>query len=132
MHKPLILIDGECVLCNRFARFVIRHDKAAIFQFAALGSAHAQERLEHFSLPPPPAGTFVLIDNGKAYVRSEAACRVLMSLPPPLRYAATLRLVPLPLRDAVYSLIARLRYAVFGRTTSCGLLSPEEKSRFLA
>lgn len=127
----LVLIDGECLLCNRLARFVIRRDPAGTIRFAALGSRAANRELGSRGLPAPPAGTFVLVTGGKAFYRSEAALRLLQRLPPPWRSAGVLLCIPRPLRDPVYSVVARLRYRVFGRIESCGILSAEEKCRFL-
>lgn len=130
--KPLILIDAECALCNAFAKFVIRQDPAGQFQFAGLSSSAAGEALSQSRLPPPPAGTFVLVEDGKAYFRSEAALRVMELLGRPWSFLAAFRVIPRPLRDAVYSLVARLRHRIPVRTDSCSLMSRDERSRFLS
>ncbi len=129
--KFLVLIDGRCVLCNRLATFVIRHDPAGQFQFAALSTTAADAALARQGLPPPPTGTFVLVEDSRAYFRSEAALRLMERLGRPWSLLVVFRLIPLPLRDAIYSLVARLRYRVFGQIESCSLLSPKEKARFL-
>jgi len=130
-EKPLVLIDSQCVLCNRVAQFVIRHDPSGQFQFAALSSAAAEAGLSQRGLPPPPPGTFVLVEGGHAYFRSEAALRLVARLGRPWKFLTVLRWIPRPLRDAIYSGVARIRYRIFGRIEACALLSPEEKSRFL-
>jgi predicted DCC family thiol-disulfide oxidoreductase YuxK len=43
----------------------------------------------------------------------------------------TLRLVPPPLRDVGYSLVARYRYRIFGKKETCRLPTPAERGRFL-
>jgi predicted DCC family thiol-disulfide oxidoreductase YuxK len=128
---PIVLIDGECVLCNRLARFVIRRDPHAKIRFAALGSPAAARVLAGWNLPTPPPGTFVLVAGGHAFLRSEAAIRLFSELPFPWHYAGICRVVPLALRDAVYSLVAAVRYRVMGRVPSCGLLDAAERERFL-
>jgi predicted DCC family thiol-disulfide oxidoreductase YuxK len=40
-------------------------------------------------------------------------------------------LLPVPLRDAVYDIVARNRYQWFGKATMCRVPSQEEKPRFL-
>jgi len=131
--KPvaLVLIDGECVMCHRVARFVIRHDRAGGIRFAALGSTAAARALEKDALPPPPAGTFVLILDGRAYYRSEAAARLCGLLPLPWRLGRYLLVVPRPLRDAAYAIVASVRYRLFGKTSACAMLRPNERERFL-
>jgi predicted DCC family thiol-disulfide oxidoreductase YuxK len=39
--------------------------------------------------------------------------------------------VPRPLRDTVYNLIARHRYAWFGKRDACMVPTPELRTRFL-
>ncbi len=130
--KALVLIDGTCVLCNRVAKFVIRHDPAGRFRFATLDSARASAELTLRGLPPPPLGTFVLVMEGQAYFRSEAALRLLGMLPFPWSWAYALRIIPAAVRDPAYALVSRLRYQVFGRVATCALLTPDERQRFLA
>lgn len=127
----LVLIDGTCALCGRFARFVIRRDPGGRIRFAALASAAAGSELARRGLPAPPAGTVVLIEGGRAFFRSEAALRILAMLPFPWSLARTLRAIPAALRDPAYSLVARLRHRVFGSTHDCALLTADEHRRFL-
>jgi len=42
-----------------------------------------------------------------------------------------LLVVPRPLRDNFYEIVAKNRYRWFGRKESCMLPSPEERKRFL-
>jgi predicted DCC family thiol-disulfide oxidoreductase YuxK len=47
------------------------------------------------------------------------------------RVLKALRLLPRPLRDWVYDIVARNRYRWFGKVEACALLTPEQKSRLL-
>ena len=126
-----MLIDGECVLCNRTVQFVIRRDPVGRISFAALQSKRALRELSSRGLPPPPPGTFVLLKDGIAYTRSDASLRLLGLLPRPWAFAKVFLVIPKPIRDLIYTIIARSRYHLFGRTELCGLLTAEEKARFL-
>lgn len=128
---PVVLIDGGCVLCNRVARFVMRHDSSGRIRFAALDSPAAEAMLANRGLPPPPAGTFVYLDEDGAFYRSEGALRLAARLDAPWRLLGVFRIVPRWLRDAAYGLIARWRYRFAGRVENCALLSPLERERFL-
>jgi len=131
-EHPILLIDGDCALCNRTAKFVILQDAEAKFLFAALQSDRAAELLRERGLPPPPPGTFVLIEGTEAYYRSEGALRVLRNLRFPWCVVGSMGLkIPRWIRDMVYSLVARFRILVFGKTKSCGLMSAAERRRFL-
>lgn len=131
MDESLVLIDGECVFCNRVARFVIRRDPEGRIRFASLQCGRAMDELNSRGLPPPPPGTFVLVTGGAAYFRSDAGLRLLGLLPRPWSYGRLLLVVPRPLRDGIYRIVARLRYRMCGRTGDCGLLTPAEKARFI-
>jgi len=41
------------------------------------------------------------------------------------------KLVPLPLAEALYGVVARVRYSLFGRLNACPLPPPEWRERFL-
>jgi predicted DCC family thiol-disulfide oxidoreductase YuxK len=73
----------------------------------------------------------VLIENGRAYVRSTAALRVLRRLrgPWPIFYPSIW--VPRPIRDFVYGLIARNRKRWFAPPTTCGAPKAGWSERFI-
>lgn len=131
MDAPVVLIDGGCLFCNRVAQFVIRHDASGTIRFAALGSPAASRLLAARGLPTPPPGTFVLVEGGHAFFRSEGAVRLAVHLRAPWRWLSILRVVPRPVRDVGYDLVARLRYRLFGRVAPCSLLDASERGRFL-
>lgn len=73
----------------------------------------------------------VLIADDRLFTRSDAALEVLRRLGWPWSPLAVLRLIPRPVRDAVYDWVARNRYRWFGRQDECWLPRPEWKDRFL-
>jgi predicted DCC family thiol-disulfide oxidoreductase YuxK len=100
-----------------------------------------EERL----LPRSDAVIFILKQLGAAELRSSGQPR---ACPEPVEGAAVptqtqgsariwrlaglvLQLVPRPVREWGYRLVARNRYLVFGRFDSCMLPSPEHRSLFL-
>ena len=124
----IVLFDGLCNLCTGSVQLVIRNDAQRWFRFAPLSSDVAKSLI--------PAGmqlpeSMVLIENGRAFTRSTAALRIARRLRWPWRMAYVLLIVPRPIRDAVYSLIARNRYRWFGRRESCMVPTPELRARFL-
>lgn len=128
----LILFDGVCNLCNGFVQFVIQHDPAGRFRFAALQSAAGQAALAaHGYTDTAPPETVLLLENSCLYSHSTAALRVARHLGWPWRGLALGLLLPRPLRDAAYNFVARNRYRWFGRQESCWLPTPELQARFL-
>lgn len=129
----IILFDGVCNLCNGFVQFVIRHDAAGRFRFAALQSEAGQALLRQHQLPTPAEpDSVVLVTDGRAYTHSAAALGILQGLGGGWRQLGRLgQVFPRFLRDAVYRLIARYRYRWFGRQDACWLPTPELRARFL-
>lgn len=125
-----IYFDGYCGLCDRFVQFVLRRDRAARYRFAALQGSTARERVPS-TLDPETSQTVILEDGGRFRVRSDAALAILTGLGGAWRLAGLLRIVPRPLRDAVYNLVASHRSRWFGRRAECRVPEPAQRDRFL-
>lgn len=126
----LIYYDGLCGLCDRFVRFVLARDRRGRYRFTPLQGSTAQTRLPPV-LTPESSQTVILEDAGRFRVRSDAALAILAGLGGAWRAVALFRVVPRPLRDAVYDFVARHRFRWFGRRAECRLPGPEERERFL-
>ena len=112
---PVVLFDGYCKLCNRTVQFLSRRDKNQVIQYISLQSPAGQAYLEQYHLPKQDFDSFVLIENEHSFERSSAGLRVLKYLSFPWPLLGYLRLVPQPLRDWGYKMIAHNRYRWFGR-----------------
>jgi predicted DCC family thiol-disulfide oxidoreductase YuxK len=120
---PVLLFDGVCALCNWTVRVVLRLDRRGRIRFAPLEGEYAARVLERHpearevdsmilvepDAGPPGAGT------ERVHVKSDAVLRLAPLLGGPWRAAGVLRLVPRRARDWAYDVIARHRYALFGR-----------------
>ena len=130
MDNGLVLFDGVCNLCNGAVQFILRHDRAGYFNFASLQSAAAQRALaEHGAAPT--LNSIVLIDGGRMYQSSDAVLRIAHRLGAPWSWAYAAVVVPRPLRNWIYGVIARNRYRWFGQRDACMLPTPELRGRFL-
>jgi predicted DCC family thiol-disulfide oxidoreductase YuxK len=129
--QNLLLFDGVCNLCNGFVQFVIKHDRKQKFKFAALQSNTGQKYLKRFNLENVDFESFVYIKNDQFYQKSTAAILVLKDLGFLWKLSYLLFVFPKFIRDAVYSLLAKNRYKLFGKKESCMLPTPELKNRFL-
>lgn len=129
----IIVFDGVCALCNGWIRFLIKHDRERRYRFAAMQTPMGRRLLEDHGLDPNDPLSFLLVDRDGAWTDTDAIARVLSGLGgtwQPLSKAVTV--VPRPLRDAGYRLVARNRYRWFGRQAHCPVPAPEERDRFLS
>jgi predicted DCC family thiol-disulfide oxidoreductase YuxK len=131
-HKPVIIFDGECVLCNRFATWVLRRDRDGAFLLTSSNSHAAQDLLTRHGLLGQRTNTIVVVSGGEALTRSDAALFVLQTLGALPLLTRIGRAVPRPVRDALYMMISKLRYRLFGKTSECQLVPPEIRTRLLS
>lgn len=127
----LILFDGVCVFCSRWVWFVIARDPGRRFRFVAVPSDVGRALAARYGIDPEAPQTNAVVWGGRIFFKSDAALTVLGQLSG-TRALAGLKAAPRSLRDPVYDLIARNRYAIFGRTETCMVPSPEERTRFVA
>ena len=133
----ILLYDGVCGLCNRVVQLLLRVDKAGLLLFVPLESPLGVELLSTFpTAPAEPEGvilvTGALTSPQAVFRRFDAVSEALRILHRP--YAAIgglLRLIPRPLREWSYGLIARNRYRLFGKFDTCPIPTPAQRSRIL-
>ena len=130
-----IFFDGVCNFCNGFVQFVIRHDHAGRFRFAALQSEAGQALLAKHGFAPSAGAaeldSVLLLSGGQLYSHSSAVLRIARGLGGGWALVGVGGLLPRAWRDALYRFIARNRYRWFGRQESCMLPTPELRARFL-
>ncbi|QDP41992.1 thiol-disulfide oxidoreductase DCC family protein [Radiobacillus deserti] len=129
--ERIILFDGECNFCDKSVQFVMKRDPNAQFKFASLQSEIGQELLRKYNAPTD-MDSFVLIENKSCYFQSSAALRVCKHLKGLWKIAYCFLIIPKPVRDFFYGIIAKNRYKWFGKRDSCRIPSPEERERFLS
>ena len=131
MSPPIILFDGICNLCNRGVDLVIRHDRRRVFRFASLQSPVAQLRLRQLGYSRDSMESVLLIEADRVSSESTAVLKIAGRLPWPWPLLAVFWLLPRPVRDWGYRIVARNRYRWFGQRSQCRMPTPEEKSLFL-
>lgn len=127
--KQVLFFDGVCNLCNGFVDFIVVRDRKNLISFAPLqgGTAKQYLPLERIN----ELNTVVLWREGKIFEKSDAALMVLTQLGGIWGLTKVFWIVPKVLRDLVYDLVARYRYALFGKRETCRLPTQEERKRFL-
>lgn len=127
----VVVFDGVCALCSGWVRFLLRHDRGAGFRFAAMQGAVGHDLLVAHGIDPMDPVSFLLVDGAAAWHDSDGVIEVLRRLGGVWRLAVALRMLPRTLRDALYRLLARNRYRVFGRRAACMVPPQDARDRFL-
>lgn len=131
-NKIIIIFDGVCHLCNGAVNWLIARDKKDQFRFVALQSDLGKEITHHIGVDTTQIDSIICYQPGLAYYyKSDAALKVASLLGFPWSLWGAVKILPRPLRDALYDLVARNRYRWFGREEQCMMPTPELKSKFL-
>ncbi len=99
--------------------------------FSPLEGEEAQKKL----LPLLPnyieEDTIVFYDEGKVYLRSDAALQIFNHLGFPFLLLSPGKIIPQNLRDSVYRWVANRRYKFGARYDACPVPPAEWKNRFI-
>ena len=119
--KPdaLVVFDGVCNLCSATVRTIAAADREGVIRFTPVQSSYGRTLCARAGVDPDAPSTFLFFDHGRALAASDAALALATRLPAPWPALRTLAVVPRPLRDAVYGLVARNRYRLFGKRRAC-------------
>ncbi len=133
--RHIVLYDGECGMCDGIVQRLLKRDRGGVLFYAPLQGATAAAVRERFGVPEDLDSLLFVRDAGGAeerlLVRSSGALAILDVLGGIWRIVSWLRIVPRPLRDAVYAFIAKRRTVWFGRLETCRLPEAGERERFL-
>ena len=119
MDQHVILFDGDCAFCNGWVKWIMRRDPGKRFRFAPLASEEGVALRRKHGVPDT-VDSIVLVQEEGVFTKSDAAWRVLRALPGWGFAGLLLRLIPGPLRNWGYDLIARNRHRL-GMKDTCQL-----------
>jgi predicted DCC family thiol-disulfide oxidoreductase YuxK len=130
LEHPIVFFDGVCGLCNRSLDFLLLIDRRHVLRFAPLQGETARQVLRID--PQDELRTIVVCDRAGQARQSAAIVKILGHLGGFWKFVSWLLwLIPRPLRDIGYNLIARNRYRMFGKTEACRMPKPGERELFL-
>jgi len=125
--ERVVVFDGFCHVCTGGVRFVMRHPVDPPFEIVPMTSERGRALLVKYGIDPDDPTTFLVLDGDKAMTESDACIHVMTALGGIWRIAQTGRIVPKPVRDWMYRVLARNRYNWFGTRETCYL--PRAPSR---
>lgn len=116
VRRPVLLYDGDCGLCVTLVRWLQTRRRGDRIRYLPLQSPAAQTFLVAHGLPTRDFDSLVFAAAGensaptRCLLRTDGLFAALSVLGGPLRGVAWLRVVPRPIRDGIYRLIARFRH----------------------
>jgi len=134
VETSILFFDGVCGLCNKTVDFVLQADRNRVFLYSPLqGQTFRQIGKDHPEVENLDSIIVLSSESGAEELlhRSDAILFILEHLPGYRWLARVGRLVPRPVRDSMYRLVAATRYRIWGKRDSCRLPSQDEITRFL-
>lgn len=127
---PVVLFDGECVFCDWVVKFILQRERDHVLLFAPLQSDVAKALFAEIPEESIP-DSVVYHDGSRVCFKSDAALRIVPHLKAPWSWLIVTRILPRPLRDWLYGILARSRYRIFGRKDACTIPTALERRREL-
>jgi predicted DCC family thiol-disulfide oxidoreductase YuxK len=131
--KYILFVDGVCKLCNKFINFTYNRDLNKKIVYSSLQGIKYNE-LKNKNLVPKNSIEFIVIfdvQKNNYYIKSEAVRKILFHLPRYRLLSYLFHVVPLFVRDFIYTVIAKKRYSIFGKTNMCQFEDEIEQERLI-
>jgi predicted DCC family thiol-disulfide oxidoreductase YuxK len=107
--RPIVIFDGNCVLCSAFAQFILRTDRRRRFRLMAAQTPLGAALYEHYGLFADDYRTNILLEDGRVWAKSDGSIRIFAGLGFP-GHGDPRKAVPRNLRD---------RFTISSRGTGC-------------
>ena len=120
-NRDALLLDGDCGLCHQLAFFMDRRlAPDANIAYRPIKSNDAQKLILTLPKWQQRSDTVYLFRNGRSYIRSAAAIRCLLYLRWYWKiWFFIFWIIPLPMRDIIYRLVAKYRHYIFKKPEIC-------------
>jgi predicted DCC family thiol-disulfide oxidoreductase YuxK len=128
--KHIVLFDGMCHVCSFSVRSLLLIDRKKTIHFAPLQSTLGKQ-LSTYYKANEQVDSFLFISNGQCFSKSAAIIQLFKTLGGIWRLMGIFAYLPLRVRDKLYDWVAKNRYTLFGKRTSCSLPPPNYRDRFL-
>ena len=128
LKHEIIIYDGVCVLCNFFIRWILKKDQNFNFKVTNLQSNFTKTNYIEVTKVDSVA---VILKDGGILQKSKAVAYILKKIKRLLLIRLLLIVFPSFLSNFIYDLIAKSRYFLFGKHSSCPVLVGDLKSRII-
>jgi predicted DCC family thiol-disulfide oxidoreductase YuxK len=128
--RPVFIFDHVCVLCSGGVSFIMKHDRAGTIAFTPAQGPLGEALCRHFGIDWDES--YVFVRGGRAYTKTAGYFELARALGGWWRLGLVFQIIPRPLSDWAYDLIARNRYRWFGKTAeACALLTADQRARLI-
>lgn len=133
--RNVFLFDDECLVCNKFIKFLIKIDSDYHLKFASLNGSFAMNNLplDYKGAPESKTAFFLTADNKQVYRIAQQSDAILDALITTKRFTGIwriLKVLPTSIRNWAYAFASRNRYSL-GKRKACELPSIEHRMRIL-
>ena len=130
--KNVIVFDGVCVLCNAWVKFTLRFDKHDRFHFVVAQTDLGEEIYQNLNLKSEDYDTFIVVSGGRIHTKLDGVFALFSTIGFPWKILSVGRFLPGFLKNAMYDLVAKNRYSLFGKQDVCMIPTPDIRARFLS
>ncbi|MEM7779109.1 MAG: DCC1-like thiol-disulfide oxidoreductase family protein [Pseudomonadota bacterium] len=128
--RSLFIFDHHCVLCTGGVGFIMKHDKRGRIAFTSAQKPLGEALCQHYGIDWDES--YVFIHEGRAYIKSGGYFQVARAMGGIWHLPRIFQIIPRPIRDWAYDLVARNRYKWFGKTEeACAVLTPDQRARLI-
>ena len=131
-HNSVILFDGICNFCSDSVKFIVKRDPMGKFKFAPLQSETATDLIAKFDIDNENLDSIILFEDNTYYIKSTAVLKIAKQLNALWSLIYVFIIIPRPIRDYFYDIVATNRYRWFGRKEQCMVPNADIEKRFLS
>ena len=126
----VVFFDGECLVCNRFAIFILKRNKQAKIKLAPInGITYLSLNLSN---EIKQLDSILFYKDNKIMMKVEAVAMILKNIGGIyFLFGILLNLIPRFMSNFIYELFAKYRTKIFGKIQSCAIISHAQKKMIL-
>ncbi len=128
--RSLFVFDHHCVLCTGGVGFIMKYDKRRAIAFTSAQKGLGEALCRHYDIDWDES--YLFIRNGRPYIKSAGYFQVARAMGGLWHIPTIFQIIPRPIRDWAYDLVARNRYNWFGKTEeACAVLTEDQRARLI-
>ncbi|MEP1443618.1 MAG: DUF393 domain-containing protein [Hyphomicrobiales bacterium] len=129
--SPIAVMDAECAVCSWGAQMIHQLDRTGRVRICPIQTPLGAALLTHYNMEPKDPSSWLFIDKGIAHADFDGVLYAGHLFGGWGRLTVVLRIFPKPIRDWLYTLLARHRYALFGKKDMCAVPDPDFQKRLM-